>query len=544
MNGNAIFTRERVRLFPGGTSTAIPMGNHGDSFQSIDDSARPTAGLSRRLAGRYLFAFATIVGLVIVDQVVIQPLLAKMSRYAPVINVAGRQRMLSQKLAKAALALRAAQDESHRDAERNELRETLATWRTAYAALREGDAAHDIKKIQSDEIRAEWTTLEPHFRAMCAAADQLVRPSDGFDDKQLAAATTTIVDHEAEFLRSMDRIVALMESEAAATVVRLRVSAAAIAAAIILLLVGLGWFVIRPATHVIRSQLDMLESAVAARTRELSSALTALQREVQERETSDRRSQRLAAQLAHAGRVSSLGHLAAGLAHELNQPLATIANYAESCDIELAHIPKDARTDRLTKYFDQAKQAALRAGKIIRRIRNFVRPDAPSAVCAEMESLVCEVAEFCRTEVAHAGAELSLELNDERAVIEVDPIQIQQVLVNLIQNGLQAMREIPIDRRRVEVRSTVFADSVRIEVTDSGPGFATSDLESVFAPFHTTKRDGLGIGLAISRSIVEQHGGTIWAEMPPDGGARVVFVLPLMESHVGSCREPADCVCR
>ena len=177
---------------------------------------------------------------------------------------------------------------SHRSARRNELRETLATWRTAYTALREGDAAHDIPKIQSDEIRAEWTALEPHFRAMCAAADQLVRPSDDFDDKQLAAATTTIVDHEAEFLRSMDRIVALMESEAAAAVVRLRVSAAAIAAAIILLLVGLGWFVIRPATQTIRSQLDMLESAVAARTRELSSALTALQREVQERELADR----------------------------------------------------------------------------------------------------------------------------------------------------------------------------------------------------------------------------------------------------------------
>jgi signal transduction histidine kinase len=106
------------------------------------------------------------------------------------------------------------------------------------------------------------------------------------------------------------------------------------------------------------------------------------------------------------------------------------------------------------------------------------------------------------------------------------------------------MREIPIDRRRLEVRSIVLADSVRIEVTDSGPGFATSDIESVFAPFHTTKRDGLGIGLTISRSIAEQHGGTIWAESPPDGGARVVFVLPLMESHDGSCREPADCICR
>ena len=168
----------------------------------------------------------------------------------------------------------------------------------------------------------------------------------------------------------------------------------------------------------------------------------------------------------------------------------------------------------------------------------------PSAVYADMESLVREVAELCRMEVSHAGAELFLDFGDERAVVEVDPIQIQQVLVNLIQNGLQAMREIPIERRRLEVRTAVRADSIRIEVTDSGPGFATSDLESIFAPFHTTKRDGLGIGLAISRSIVEQHGGTIWAETPPGGGAHVVFVLPLVESYAGLCHERAECVCR
>ncbi len=520
------------------------MGNYGDSLQSIDDPAQRSARLGGRLARRYLFVFASVVGLVIVDQVVIQPLLARMSRYAPVINVAGRQRMLSQKLAKAALAIQSAQDEIHQSARRSELRETLATWRTAHTTLREGDAAHDIPKIQSDEIQAEWTALEPYFRAMCEAADQLVHPADEFDDKRLAAATMIIVDHEAEFLRSMDRIVALMESDAAAAVVRLRVSAAAIAAAIILLLVGLGWFVIRPATRTIRGQLDMLELAVAARTRELSSALAVIQREVQEREMADSRSQRLAAQLAHAGRVSSLGHLATGLAHELNQPLATIANYSEACDIELGQMAKDARIDRLTKHFNQAKQAALRAGQIIRRMRNFVRPNAPSAVDVKIESLIREVVELCRTEISHAGAELTVVLGDERAVVEVDPIQIQQVLVNLIQNGLQAMCEIPIDRRRLEVRSTALVDTIRIEVTDSGPGFATSDVESLFAPFHTTKRDGLGIGLAISRSIVEQHGGTIWAEMPAGGGAHVVFVLPLVESYARLRCEPVECVCR
>jgi C4-dicarboxylate-specific signal transduction histidine kinase len=177
-------------------------------------------------------------------------------------------------------------------------------------------------------------------------------------------------------------------------------------------------------------------------------------------------------------------------------------------------------------------------------MRDFVRPEASTAIYVNMEDLVREVVDFCRAEISHSGAEIWLDLGDERAVVKVDPIQIQQVLVNLIQNGLQAMREMPTESRRLDVTSTTVADTIRIEVIDSGSGFATADLESVFAPFHTTKHDGLGIGLAISRSIVEQHGGTIWAETPPDGGASVVFVLPLVESHVGSCREHAECVCR
>ena len=537
------FELER-RFHCGAGSTYPRRGRCDNRLKTIDDSARPLAGLDRRFAGRYLFVFTTIVALVTVDQVVIQPLLVKMSRYAPAINVAGRQRMLSQRLAKAALAFQLAQEESHRNTWRNELRDTLANWRTAHSTLQDGDAADAIPKIQIANLQAEWIILEPHFREMSEAADRLLSLSRDLDDKQLTAATAKIIGHEAEFLQSMDRIVTLMEAEAAAAAWQLQISAAAIAGAIVLLLVGLGWFVIRPATQTIRNQFNILESAVANRTRELSSAMTALQREVQEREIADSRSQRLAGQLAHAERVSSLNHLTAGLAHELNHPLATITNYAEACDIELAKLAKEPGTDRLTKYFAETKQAALRAGKIIRRMRNFVRPDSPSAVQVVMEDLIREVVELCQTEIIHSDAELSLDLDDNRAMVEVDPIQIQQVLVNLVQNGLQAMQEISVERRHLELKSTIVTNSIRIEVTDSGSGIAAADLESVFAPFHTTKRNGLGIGLAISRSIVEQYGGTIWAETPPGRGARVIFVLPLVETHVRPGRELAVCVCR
>jgi signal transduction histidine kinase len=537
----------------------------------------------RRLAGRYLFVLATVAGLVVVDQVIIQPLLVRLSWYAPVINVAGRQRMLSQKLTKAALALRAAEDDQQRRARREELAETLEHWSTAYSALREGNQTLGIPRIQSVAIEREWNQLAPHFDAMCAAAERMVGSSPAAEstlkfgnawilgaagsarDFFVAAtalaepvahifqnavshrdqnlATKTIVNHEAAFLVSMDRIVKLMENEAAAAVFRLRVCAAAIAAAVVVLLMALGWFVIRPATRTIRSQVDELERQVAMRTSELTAALNALRHEIAEREQAEVKTQRLAAQLAHAGRVSTMGHLTAGLAHELNQPLATIANYVEAGDVELARFPNEAQTERLRKYLFRAKQAALRAGQIVGRMRNFLRPNSPATIEVEMRELIREVVDLCHAEADHADADVLLDLPDEEATVMADPIQIQQVVVNLVQNALQAMRDCPL-RRRLVICASLASDAVQVDVIDSGPGFVSTDSEAVFAPFYSTKRDGLGIGLSICRAIVEAHGGTIWAEPAPGRGAKVSFTLPLAERDVGSRRTPPECVCR
>jgi two-component system sensor kinase FixL len=265
---------------------------------------------------------------------------------------------------------------------------------------------------------------------------------------------------------------------------------------------------------------------------------------VAEREQAEFKTQRLAAQLAHAARVSTMGHLTAGLAHELNQPLATIANYAEACDVELARSEDGAPRDRLRNYLDLTREAALRAGQIVRRMKNFVRPNAPAAAKVEIGDLIREVVALCRTEADHAETEVSLELADDHATVSVDAIQIQQVLVNLVQNALQAMRECPIHERRLEIRTSIAIDSVQVDVTDSGPGFAATDSEAVFAPFYTTKRDGLGIGLSICRAIVEEHGGTIWAQGAPGRGARISFTLPLAQNDVAIRRGQPECVCR
>jgi C4-dicarboxylate-specific signal transduction histidine kinase len=280
------------------------------------------------------------------------------------------------------------------------------------------------------------------------------------------------------------------------------------------------------------------------RTRELSNTLASLRHEIAAREKSERRNQRLASELAHASRVSMMGHLSAGLAHEVNQPLATIANYVEACDVELDRLHDPPIAPRLRSYLDLTKKAALRAGQIVRRMRDFVRPNEPYVADVEINDLVREVVELCRVEANHTGSEILLRLTEQPAVVAADAIQIQQVLVNLVQNALQAMRDCPRNERRIEIFTDIASDSVQVEVVDTGPGYDTSDTEAVFAPFFTTKHDGLGIGLSICRAIIEQHAGTIWAEAAPGSGAKVCFTLPLSENHVEPARSYSECVCR
>jgi C4-dicarboxylate-specific signal transduction histidine kinase len=488
------------------------------------------------LAGRYLFVLVAVAALIVVDQAVVQPLLVQLNAFAPAINVAGRQRMLSQKLTKAALEFAAAPDDATRTPRSDELRSTLEQWTVEHAALLDGDRQLGIQPIRSPELTRQWAALDPHYETMVAAANDLLRV-----DASVSHSVSTIVEQEAKYLPTMDRIVKLMEDEAARAVARLRMFALAISASVILLLLGLGWFVVRPATRTIRSQVDELELQVARRTSELSSALASLRHEVHERQLAESRNQRLAAQLNHAERVATMGHLTAGLAHELNQPLAAIANYAEACDVLLEEQPLS--DGRIRQCVNQAKRAALRAGQIVRRMRNFVQPNAAIVAEVGINALVAEVIELCRTEAAHAGVDVRLQLSAGADQVRADPIQIQQVLVNLVQNSVQAMRALDGQPRELILQTSTDGPSVRVDVLDSGPGFASADPDAAFAAFHTTKPDGLGIGLAICRSIVEQHRGAIWAESRPGVGALVSFTLPLAATHAEYDRNHSDCVC-
>jgi len=480
---------------------------------------------------------------VVIDQAIVQPLLVQINCYAPAINLAGRQRMLSQRLTKSALALGVSNDETTRQRYQSELRTTLAEWSSAHAALRHGDNEPGLPKLDSPRFHEAWNELEPHFQAMLSAGQQFAGTTTGAALADSAKTVSMIVEHEAAYLPIMERIVALLQEDADRQVARLRIVALSIAATIVALLLGVGWFVVRPATGLIRAQVDRLESQVASRTHQLAIANDSLRHEMTERQGAELKNRALATQLAHAARVSTMGQFTAGLAHESNQPLAAIANDAATCELELQD--RDcANREKLVGHVKHIKEAALRAGQIVRRISNFVRPNLQSpAVKADLNSLVGEVVELVRFEAERDGIEIVLDLTARDANVAVDPIQIQQVLVNLLQNAFQALRECPRERRRIQIQARVADGIILIRVRDFGPGLSL-DPDLLFRPFTTTKPDGLGIGLSICRSIIEAHHGQIWADRAGAQGTTICFSLPHISQPHAANSQQFDRVCR
>jgi PAS domain S-box-containing protein len=232
-------------------------------------------------------------------------------------------------------------------------------------------------------------------------------------------------------------------------------------------------------------------------------------------------------ELARVARVTMLGELASSIAHEINQPLAAVTMNGNACRRWLAADPPNVEEARSAA--QRVVSDATRAGQVIARIRALVRRETPQRTPLDVNDLIGETIAFTRGEISRHGATLAQELADDLPPAVADRVQLQQVLVNLILNGLDAMNEVT-ERSRVLTIRTARADSdgVAIEVRDSGKGIDPVVRDRIFEPFYSTKSDGLGMGLAISRSIVEQHGGTIQA-MPGDGaGVTMRFTLPTM----------------
>ncbi len=246
--------------------------------------------------------------------------------------------------------------------------------------------------------------------------------------------------------------------------------------------------------------------------------------DITEREHIQRRAGVLQQELMHASRLSAMGEMASGIAHELNQPLTAIMNYARAARRHLDRTEPDPAP--IADLVDKAGQQAERAAEIIKRLRRFIRQDESERRLEPINAVVEEAAALALIGASDHHIELIFDLNDSLPPVLIDRIEVQQVVLNILRNAIEAF-EGPGDRKIRVSTGAVGSEKVRVDIRDNGPGLAPEIADDPFRPFQTTKEDGLGIGLAISRTIIDAHGGRLWAKNLPEGGAAFCFSLPV-----------------
>jgi len=256
---------------------------------------------------------------------------------------------------------------------------------------------------------------------------------------------------------------------------------------------------------------------------------TGFVRDLTEHQQTQARLQELQSELVHVSRLSAMGEMASALAHELNQPLAAISNYMKGSRRLLA-ASSDPNRPKLENALDRAAEQAIRAGQIIRRLRDFVSRGESEKRVESLSKLIEEAGALGLTGAREQGVQLRFNLNPDHDLVLVDRVQVQQVLVNLFRNALEAMAQSP-QRELIAANTQAADDMIEIEVSDTGSGFRENVKQNLFQTFFTTKETGMGVGLSISRSIIEAHGGRMWAEANPSGGATFRFTLPAASSE-------------
>ncbi|HYL48168.1 MAG TPA: PAS domain S-box protein [Stellaceae bacterium] len=258
--------------------------------------------------------------------------------------------------------------------------------------------------------------------------------------------------------------------------------------------------------------------AIAGNTR----LFTGFVRDLTERERSERRIDQLQAELMHVARLGELGQMGAALAHELNQPLAAIVNYLLAARRLLQTGPDVS--PRIGEAMEKAAAQADRAGQVIRRLREFVARGETDRREENVNALIEEAAALALVGAKSGGVTTRLMLRPDLPPVVVDKVQIQQVLLNLIRNALEAMDS--SEERVLIVEAAAMDGMVTVTVSDTGPGLSAEVAQNLFQPFVTTKARGMGVGLSICRSIIEAHGGRIWASPRTAGGTAFAFTMP------------------
>ena len=250
-------------------------------------------------------------------------------------------------------------------------------------------------------------------------------------------------------------------------------------------------------------------------------------RDISERVAAEHAAAQAQERLAHVARLSTMGEMAAGLAHEINQPLAAITTYAQACQRMLDKGEAPDAVDIREALVEIGRQA-LRAGEVIRRLRGFVANRAVRPELIGCNRLLEDAVSLARPDLRANDVRLRLDVAPNLPDVMADAVQLQQVLINLIRNAIDATLQGGAAQREIRLCALCTAAGVEISVHDHGPGLDPAALTNLFNPFFTTKPHGTGLGLAISRTIVQAHGGTLAYREEPGGGACFFFTLPAL----------------
>lgn len=273
-----------------------------------------------------------------------------------------------------------------------------------------------------------------------------------------------------------------------------------------------------------RFPLELAISEVAVGEKRL---FTGILRDISDRRSAEEDARKRREEFSHAARLSTIGELTSGIAHEVNQPLTAIVTFAEAC-LRMLRAP-GPDIDMLENALEQIIQQGQRAGHITRQLRRLARRGEQERVTIDVNRLLNETLGLVTNEMQTHGIHLSLDLDAALPTPRCNRIQVEQVVLNLVRNAMDALEAGPEDGRALTIRTRPQGDrDILLEVEDSGGGFGDTSLERVFETFFTTKPEGLGMGLSISRSIIEDHGGRLWAS---EGTSGAIFhvTLPIGE---------------